>query len=114
MTVIELHQQDASLILPEPLATNFQRSQRTLIVLQMTRNSIRLQVTRTIPKGIYGFVPEDGIATILDSYKRAFARAKQFIYIENQYFWRRTFLGFENPGLGLPNADMEELMQLTC
>jgi len=109
--VLELHQQDSSLILPEPFAplsedtTNTRRS-------ASTRNANRLQVTRTIPKGIYGFASEDGIATILDTYKRAFAQAKQFIYIENQYFWRRTFLGVENPGLGLPHADMEELMRL--
>lgn len=109
--VIEIHQLDTSLILPEPLeqlpegTTNTHR-------FANTRNAIHLQVTRTIPKGIYGYVPEDGIATILDTYKRAFAHAKQFIYIENQYFWRRAFLGFENPGLGLPNSDMEELMRL--
>ncbi len=108
--VVELHQQDSSLLLAEPVAqfpeanTNARRSTRT-------GNAVRLQVIRTIPKGIYSFAPEDGIATILDTYKRAFARAKQFIYIENQYFWRRPFLGFENPGLGLPHPDMEELLQ---
>ena len=32
-------------------------------------------------------------------------------HIENQYFWRRTFWGFETPGLGLPHPDMEELMR---
>jgi phosphatidylserine/phosphatidylglycerophosphate/cardiolipin synthase-like enzyme len=108
--VVELHQQDSTLLFPESSAqlpevtTNTRRSTGT-------GNAIRLQVTRTIPKGIYSFAPEDGIATILDIYKRAFAKAKQFIYIENQYFWRRTFLGFENPGLGLPHPDMEELLQ---
>ncbi|HET7640761.1 MAG TPA: phospholipase D family protein, partial [Ktedonobacteraceae bacterium] len=108
--VVELHQQDSSLLLPEPLVqlpevtTNIRRS-------VSTENALRLQVTRTIPKGIYSFVPEDGIATILETYKRAFAQAKRFIYIENQYFWRRTFLGFEHPGLGIPHPDMEELLQ---
>lgn len=109
--VVELHQEDSSLLLPEPsaqfpeVATNTRRS-------MSGGTSIRLQVTRTIPKGIYNFAPEDGIATILETYQRAFAQAKRFIYIENQYFWRRTFLGFENPGLGLPHSDMEELMHL--
>jgi phosphatidylserine/phosphatidylglycerophosphate/cardiolipin synthase-like enzyme len=72
---------------------------------------IRIQVVRTIPKGIYDFAPEEGIATILESYRRAFAAARRSIYIENQYFWRRTFLGMENPALGVPNADMEALLQ---
>ena len=110
-TVIELHQQDSPLILPEPV-TQLQDPPTKARRFSNTSNTIHLQVTRTIPKGIYGFVSGDGIATILETYKRAFAQAKKFIYIENQYFWRRTFLGFENPGLGFPNADMEELIQL--
>jgi len=109
--VIELHQQDSSLILPEPV-TQLQELPTNARRFSNTSNTIHIQVTRTIPKGIYGFVSEDGIATILETYKRAFAQAKKIIYIENQYFWRRTFLGFENPGLGLPHADMEELMRL--
>lgn len=108
--VVELHQQDSSLLLPEPAAalpeaiTNTHRSTRR-------GHAVRLQVIRTIPAGIYSFAQDEGIATILDTYKRAFARAKRVIYIENQYFWRRTFLGFENPGLGPPHPDMEELLQ---
>lgn len=107
--LVELHQQDSSLLLPESysqlsdVATSKHRS-------KSKGNTLQLQVTRTIPKGIYRFTPEDGIATILETYQRVFAQAKRFIYIENQYFWRRTFLGFENPGLGLPHSDMEELM----
>ena len=108
--LVELHQQDSSLLLPESSAqlpevtTNTRHSRGT-------GNAVRLQVIRTIPKGIYSFAPDEGIATILDTYKRAFVQAKQFIYIENQYFWRRTFLGFENPGMGIPHPDMEELLQ---
>jgi len=111
-TLVELHQQDSSLLLPEPssqlpeVATHTHRSTSRGKVL-------RLQVTRTIPKGIYSFAPEDGIATILETYQRAFAQAKRFIYIENQYFWRRTFLGFDNPGLGLPHPEMEEFRQIS-
>jgi phosphatidylserine/phosphatidylglycerophosphate/cardiolipin synthase-like enzyme len=108
--VVELHQQDSALFLPESSAqlpevtTSTGRSTGT-------GNAVHLQVIRTIPKGIYNFAPDEGIATILETYKRAFAQAKQFIYIENQYFWRRTFLGFENPGMGIPHPDMEELLQ---
>jgi phosphatidylserine/phosphatidylglycerophosphate/cardiolipin synthase-like enzyme len=109
--LVELHQQDPSLLLPEPpsqlpeVTTNTHHP-------TIPGNAARVQVTRTIPKGIYSFAPEDGIATILETYQRAFAQAKRFIYIENQYLWRRTFLGFENPGLGLPHPDMEQLLQL--
>jgi hypothetical protein len=63
---------------------------------------------RTIPKDLYPFA-EDGIATILDIYQRAFARAQKHIYLENQYCWQRAFLGLENPVLGLPSADMQGL-----
>jgi phosphatidylserine/phosphatidylglycerophosphate/cardiolipin synthase-like enzyme len=109
--VLQLHKEDSSLLLPDSIA---QLSKVTKDTQRTTssENAIRMQVTRTIPKGIYGFVSDDGIATILDTYKRAFSHAKRFIYIENQYFWRRTFVGFENPGLGIPNADMDELIQL--
>jgi phosphatidylserine/phosphatidylglycerophosphate/cardiolipin synthase-like enzyme len=107
--VVELHKQDSSLLLPQP---SVQLPEETTKTRHSTRtgNAVRLQVTRTIPRGIYSFTQDDGIATILDTYKRAFAQAKRFIYIENQYFWRRTFLGFENPGMGLPHPDMEELL----
>ena len=107
--VVELHQQNSSLVLPEPSSQLSELVTHTHHA-KSRENAVRLQVTRTIPKGIYSFAQEDGIATILDTYKRAFAQAKQFIYIENQYFWRRTFLGFENPGMGLPHPDMEELL----
>jgi phosphatidylserine/phosphatidylglycerophosphate/cardiolipin synthase-like enzyme len=107
--VVELHKQDSSLLLPQPSAELPEDTTKTRQPTR-TESAICLQVTRTIPTGIYSFTQEDGIATILDTYKRAIAQAKRFIYIENQYFWRRAFLGFENPGMGLPHPDMEELM----
>ncbi|HEY6542494.1 MAG TPA: phospholipase D family protein [Ktedonobacteraceae bacterium] len=106
--VVSLHEMPASLILPEISAPPPTR-QRRLTRLPGTGDSTLLQVTRTIPKGSYRFAQEDGITTILESYKRAFARAKRFIYIENQYLWRQTFLGFENPALGAPHPVMDEL-----
>lgn len=74
-------------------------------------DAIPMQVTRTIPTKTYTFALEQGIATTLESYFKAFTQAKKTIYIENQYFWRRTFLGIENPILGIPHADMEQLFQ---
>lgn len=108
--VVSLHEMPASLILPE-ITAPIPAKQRRRASLPGTRNTVQLQVTRTIPKGSYRFAPEDGITTILDSYKRAFAHAKRFIYIENQYLWRRTFVGLENPALGVPHPVMDELFQ---
>ena len=100
--VIRLHQDDEAFLLAETADA---------FPTQGSESPIRIQVTRTIPKGIYDFAPEEGITTILESYQRLFARAKRSIYIENQYFWRRTFMGIENPSLGVPNAEMEALLQ---
>lgn len=83
----------------------------TVTASQPQESPIRIQVVRTIPKGIYDFASEEGIATILEAYQHAFTSARRSIYIENQYFWRRTFLGIENTALGVPNADMEALLQ---
>lgn len=105
--VVELHKEDVALHLQE--STQPLTSRDTRIMDAGSRALI--QVTRTIPKGTYGFAPEEGISTILESYQRAFAQAKRHIYIENQYFWRRTFLGLENPTFGVPHPDMERLMQ---
>lgn len=103
--VVTLHQADSPLILAEPAAARLNTPQ-----LAHTDDTVRLQVVRTIPKGGYPFTEEDGIATILETYQRIFAQAKRSIYIENQYFWIRTFLGFENPALGVPHPDMEGLL----
>ncbi|GCE26240.1 phospholipase [Dictyobacter alpinus] len=70
---------------------------------------IQMQVVRTIPRNTYTFALEDGIATIMDVYQRAFARAQRSIYLENQYFWRRTYLGLETPLVSLPTEVMEQL-----
>ncbi|GER87617.1 phospholipase [Dictyobacter vulcani] len=70
---------------------------------------IQMQVVRTIPRNTYAFALEDGISTILDAYQRAFAQAQRSIYLENQYFWRRTFLGLETPLVSLPTEVMEQL-----
>ncbi|GCE04613.1 phospholipase D-like domain-containing protein [Dictyobacter aurantiacus] len=69
---------------------------------------IQMQVVRTIPRDTYSFAP-DGIATILDIYQNAFARAQRSIYLENQYLWRRTYLGLETPLVSLPTEVMEQL-----
>ncbi|HEU5226618.1 MAG TPA: phospholipase D family protein [Ktedonobacteraceae bacterium] len=104
--VIEHHQDDTALYLPDPAP---QPTANTTSPLHKD-SSTQIQVTRTIPKGFYDFAPE-GINTILETYLRAFARARHHIYIENQYFWRRAFFGMENPLLGIPHAEMDQLIQ---
>lgn len=47
-----------------------------------------VQVVRTIPRGFYSFAPE-GIHGIGYAYLAAIARARRFIYLENQYLWSR-------------------------
>ena len=72
---------------------------------------IPIQVIRTIPPQTYAFAGDEGIATVLESYQRAFARAKHFIYLENQYCWRRTYLGLETPLVSLSTEAMELFFQ---
>ena len=45
-----------------------------------------VQMTRTIPEGMYDAVP-DGDFSVLESYVRAIRDAQRFIYIENQFLW---------------------------
>jgi phosphatidylserine/phosphatidylglycerophosphate/cardiolipin synthase-like enzyme len=45
-----------------------------------------VQVVRTIANGMYDAVP-DGEYRVLESYVRAIARARTFIYLENQFLW---------------------------
>lgn len=106
--VIERHKMDESLLLE---LTELADSTTGKIAHETREegDELYLQVTRTIPDRIYDFAP-DGIATILASYLCAIQNAQRFIYIENQYFWRRTFLGLESPALGIPHPDMEKLI----
>jgi phosphatidylserine/phosphatidylglycerophosphate/cardiolipin synthase-like enzyme len=108
--VVEAHELAPDLYLDEPL-TDAPVAEHTVGKPEHTVGELRLQVVRTIPDRMYKFAPEEGIATILQTYQQAFSQAQQFIYIENQYFWRRIFLGVENPMLGMPHPDMEKLMQ---
>src|SRR5262249_557219 len=57
-------------------------------------DGVPAQVNRTIPPHTYRFAPR-GITTIRDMYLRAFAQARSFIYIENQYLWPEVFLGLD-------------------
>ena len=66
-----------------------------------------MQVARTIPQHTYSFDPDPGIQGIAQLYARALGSAQHFIYLENQYFWLRSYTGFDVPFLGVDNPDME-------
>ena len=66
-----------------------------------------VQIARTIPEHTYSFDPDPGIQGITQLYKKAFANAQHFIYLENQYFWLRAFYGLDIPFAGKDSPDME-------
>ncbi len=71
--------------------------------------SITAQILRTIPPHTYTFAPE-GIATIKQGYLTALARARRFVYLENQYLWPEVFLGLDSLRWGGRSPDMLELL----
>ncbi|WP_069802900.1 phospholipase D-like domain-containing protein [Thermogemmatispora onikobensis] len=71
-----------------------------------------VQIARTIPQHTYSFTPEGGIQGIAQLYAAAFRNAQQLIYLENQYFWLRSFLGLNIPFIGSDSPDMEQNIRL--
>ncbi len=68
------------------------------------------QIVRTIPPKTYTFAPE-GIATIHQTYLRALARAKSFVYLENQYLWPEVYVGLNMRRWGGRSPEMMELFE---
>jgi phosphatidylserine/phosphatidylglycerophosphate/cardiolipin synthase-like enzyme len=68
------------------------------------------QAARTVPPHTYGFAPA-GVGTIREAYLRALARARSYIYIENQYLWPEVFLGLDRLAWGGRSSDVEQLLQ---
>ena len=66
-----------------------------------------VQITRTIPFDTYNFAPGEGIQSIAQSYANAFSNIKNFLYIEDEYFWLHAFIGVEIADFGPSNPDME-------
>ncbi len=71
-----------------------------------------VQIARTIPPETYHFAPKEGIQGIAQHYANAFSIARQFIYLENQYFWLHAFLGVDIGDFGPNNPEMERNMHL--
>lgn len=65
-----------------------------------------VQIARTIPEHTYRFQPliVRGIAQL---YAHALENVQHFIYLENQYFWLRTYIGLDLPFVGTENPEME-------
>src|SRR6266700_5847603 len=93
--VVQRHHWNDSLLIPERSPTE-----------PVTSKSI-VQVARTLPEHTYNFDPDPGIQGIAQLYVNAFSNAQRFIYLENQYFWLRAFIGFDVPFIGTDSPDME-------
>lgn len=69
-----------------------------------------VQVARTIPEHTYSFKPLI-IRGIAQFYTHALQNTEHFVYLENQYFWLRTFIGLDIPFAGQDNAEMEQIVR---
>src|SRR5450432_448967 len=70
-----------------------------------------MQIARTIPEHTYSFKPLI-IRGIAQFYKNALSNIQEFVYLENQYFWLRTFIGIDIPFVGSDNAEMVQNISL--
>lgn len=95
--VVERHHYDQRRLVPEhPLPPP--------LPLQ---NNYPVQIARTIPEHTYNFKPLI-IRGIAQLYANALKNIQRFIYLENQYFWLRTFSGIDLPFAGDDNPEMEQ------
>ncbi len=77
---------------------------------QPIAGGVSAQIARTIPPDTYDFAPK-GIATILQVYVNAIARAGTFIYLESQYFWQSIFIGLDTQRWGERSEQMTALFE---
>ncbi len=66
-----------------------------------------VQVARTIPQHTYKFDPliVQGISQL---YANALGNIERFVYLENQYFWLRVYIGIDIPFLAQDSPEMEQ------
>ena len=85
--VVLRHERDLELLVPEhPLSPPVD-------------STSLVQVARTIPAYTYTFAPQDGIQGIAQLYANALRNARQFVYLENQYFWTHAY--YSHFGIGV-------------
>lgn len=73
-------------------------------------DGVETQVVRTIPPHTYTFAPQ-GIHTIREMYLRAIAKARSFIYFENQYLWPEVYLGLDSLRWGERSPEAMEVLE---
>jgi phosphatidylserine/phosphatidylglycerophosphate/cardiolipin synthase-like enzyme len=71
------------------------------------QSSYLLQVARTIPEHTYHFEPNI-VRGIAQFYDHALSNARQFIYLENQYFWLHAYTGVDIPFIETDSPEMEQ------
>lgn len=72
---------------------------------------VELQVVRTVPERIYGFLP-GGDFRILEAYTRALRAARSLIYCENQFLWSPEIVAILRAKLADPPSDDFRLVVL--
>ncbi len=70
-----------------------------------------VQVARTIPQHTYSFEPAAGIQGIAQHYLNGLGNAQRFVYLENQYFWLYSGIGYVLPSLGRECLAMEHIIR---
>jgi phosphatidylserine/phosphatidylglycerophosphate/cardiolipin synthase-like enzyme len=72
---------------------------------------VELQVVRTVPEGIYDFLPQ-GDFRILETYTRALRSARTFVYLESQFLWSAQVVGILAGKLRNPPSDQFRVVVL--
>ncbi len=65
---------------------------------------VKLQVVRTVPEEIYGFLPR-GDFRILEAYTRALRAARKLVYLESQFLWTPQVVDILAEKLRNPSRD---------
>ncbi len=69
-------------------------------------SNMLVQIARTIPEHTYSFEPLI-VRGVAQWYANALSNVQRFVYLENQYFWLRTYTGIDVPFVNKVNAEME-------
>jgi phosphatidylserine/phosphatidylglycerophosphate/cardiolipin synthase-like enzyme len=76
-----------------------------------TAGTVRAQFVRTVPNGVYDALPR-GEFRVLEAYIRAFAAARELIYIESQFLWSPELVTVLAAKLRNPPSDAFRLVVL--
>jgi phosphatidylserine/phosphatidylglycerophosphate/cardiolipin synthase-like enzyme len=76
-----------------------------------TAGSHKLQIVRTVPENVYGFLPH-GDFRIVESYTRALRSARTLVYLESQFLWSPELVEILAEKLRHPPTDAFRLVVL--